>query len=108
MAVKVFPRFNIFVYIYLLVHTECYVNVNGADYKGRVSETSLTTVLPCKNWLSLGPVDGLDDPLIGNHQFCRNPGGLEDSPYCYFEDNNWDYCTIPTEAQTTCHNGNIT
>ncbi|XP_072027739.1 uncharacterized protein [Amphiura filiformis] len=55
---------------------------------------------------------------FGNHNFCRNPGGIRNGPWCFIEEtgqplgnpaagesNHWDYCTVPVANPTTCHQG---
>lgn len=73
----------------------------------------------CKNWagVTAGSTIGTErnDPLVGNHHFCRNPGGVKDNPWCYVVETNaegsglpmnWEYCSI-TARKTTCHSGKM-
>ena len=70
------------------VLTDCYVNSNGADYKGRVATT--TSDDNCVSWASeLSSEYGYTQdrfPLLGDHKNCRNPGGYKSAPWCFIVD----------------------
>merc|ERR1719401_2249105 len=36
-------------------------------------------------------------PGIGNHNYCRNPNGAKDKPWCFTVDSQkpWEYCEVP-------------
>ena len=107
------------------MYTECYVNTQGEDYKGRVAQTTDGTA--CVAWNSPLPIAyGITSdkyPLLDGHNFCRNPDGRGPSPWCFIESAgppitsdtesypgqgvHWDYCTISTAKQTTCHTGKV-
>merc|ERR1719426_623112 len=73
----------------------------GKGYKGLVTTTSSGRT--CQNWLvdkphtvGIGPstANGL-----GNHNYCRNPDGSEEKPWCYTQDPSPDHeketCEVP-------------
>ena len=57
----------------------CYQN-HGRDYRGLVSKS--ITGKPCLSWNSVYNTIGHSE-LIGGHNFCRNPDGLESQPWCF-------------------------
>ncbi|KAJ1126109.1 hypothetical protein NDU88_004518 [Pleurodeles waltl] len=87
--------------------SECF-KVNGADYRGRQSHTSLTEGgRPCLYWnqTSQHTYNTAKYPNgelgLGNHNYCRNPDG-DVQPWCYVSETEegvyWKYCDIPS-----CH-----
>ena len=95
----------------LPVYSECYVREDGSDYKGKVYKTQDDT--PCALWSSVAqlvpPEFALNlaqNPFLGQHSFCRNPGSLRElGPWCFKEgaasEDDWDYCDVP-EQEDTC------
>uniref|UniRef100_A0A7S2MNW0 Kringle domain-containing protein n=1 Tax=Alexandrium andersonii TaxID=327968 RepID=A0A7S2MNW0_9DINO len=76
-----------------LLPFDCYVN-KGADYEGLLHMT--TSGRTCKNWLKEGTYPATTKG-IGNHNYCRNPTGSKDKPWCYTLDPAiaWEYCDVP-------------
>ena len=97
-------------------HTECYQRADGTDYRGTVSHTrarkgvSLEATL-CQRWSEQAPREHPFTyekyPLagLGGHNFCRNPGGKRDRPFCYTigGDRKWDYCDLPEPSADPCY-----
>merc|ERR1711976_575118 len=88
----------------------------GANYQGTIDTTE--TNRKCINWKKaskitknvdeyrkiMAALKDLDGSSYTNHNHCRNPTGLDQSPWCYTEEytttegksRNWDYCAIQT------------
>ncbi|XP_041915077.1 muscle, skeletal receptor tyrosine-protein kinase isoform X1 [Alosa sapidissima] len=81
------------------VTTTCY-NDRGHFYQGNVNVTS--SGIPCQKWSLQDPhnhrlsVDVIPE-LWNAENFCRNPGGESDMPWCYTTSARirWEYCDIP-------------
>ena len=59
----------------------CY-NEDGRDYRGIASHT--TSKQECLPWNRQVAVKSSDhSELIGGHNYCRNPGGVEIQPWCF-------------------------
>ncbi|XP_067339878.1 muscle, skeletal receptor tyrosine-protein kinase [Channa argus] len=88
------------------VTTTCY-NDRGRFYQGSVNVTR--SGLPCQPWSEQVPhqhrlsVDVIPE-LKNSENYCRNPGGISDKPWCYTSNPNirWEYCSMPRcgEAET--------
>merc|ERR1719243_570980 len=70
----------------------------GESYKGLA--TSTTSGRTCQNWLKDMPhtigIEPSSGNGLGNHNYCRNPDGSEDKPWCYTQD------PSPDHAKETC------
>jgi len=73
---------------------DCY-SKKGEDYIGLRSASM--SGRKCDNWIDQGKY-GATVKGIGNHNYCRNPEGSKDKPWCFTVDpsKEWDYCEIPT------------
>lgn len=82
---------------------DCYVDV-GADYVGLMDFTR--TGRKCKGWLEEGTGMGKDytpatKGIGSNHNYCRNPEGKSEQPWCYTVDPavEWEFCEVPKCAE---------
>ena len=66
---------------------------NGVDYNGTASKT--WSGQECLRWDTPG-IEQLD-PAQANwsHNYCRNPGGVDNSPICFISLEEPDSCHIP-------------
>lgn len=71
--------YDFFVY---LGNQLCY-NENGQNYRGTVHRT--ISGRKCLPW-SIGYNTIHYDELIGGHNYCRNPDGVEAQPWCLIDD----------------------
>eukprot|EP00927_Polykrikos_kofoidii_P080424 TRINITY_DN7728_c0_g1_i1.p1 TRINITY_DN7728_c0_g1~~TRINITY_DN7728_c0_g1_i1.p1 ORF type:complete len:187 (-),score=14.45 TRINITY_DN7728_c0_g1_i1:405-908(-) len=75
--------------------TDCYDD-QGSGYRGQVSSTMSGRT--CKMWTDTELTIERDNGL-GHHNFCRNPDGSRDQPWCYTVDPNTKYdsevCNVP-------------
>ena len=61
----------------------CYKD-NGKNYRGTVSKT--VTGVECVAWNEQIFYKTVDYPeLIGGHNYCRNPGGMDSQPWCFIK-----------------------
>jgi len=68
----------------------------GETYRGLVTSTSSGRT--CQKWLDDKPHKTGQEPTapgLGNHNFCRNPDGSEEKPWCFTQD--------PTIERETCN-----
>ena len=69
------------------------INESGSDYEGIASRgESGRTCLP---WNTEGIHSIFANQNSWTHNHCRNPGGDEESPICFIDHEEYDYCTIP-------------
>ncbi|KAL0963270.1 hypothetical protein UPYG_G00351990 [Umbra pygmaea] len=81
------------------VTTTCYNN-KGRFYQGHFNNTS--SGIACQRWSQQDPhrhrfsVDVIPE-LRNAENFCRNPGGESEKPWCYTTkpDIRWEYCNVP-------------
>jgi hypothetical protein len=80
--------------------TGCYDEEDkGETYRGLV--TSTTSGRTCQKWLDDKPHDvgmkASSDNGLGNHNFCRNPDGSEEKPWCFTQDPGVEreVCNVP-------------
>ncbi|XP_049459626.1 muscle, skeletal receptor tyrosine-protein kinase [Epinephelus fuscoguttatus] len=81
------------------ITTTCY-NDRGRFYQGSVNVTR--SGIPCQSWNQQVPhqhrlsVDVIPE-LKNSDNYCRNPGGISDKPWCYTSNPNirWEYCAVP-------------
>ena len=66
----------------------------GEDYMGTMSTTARN--LTCQMWSSTEP-HSHQKTDVGEHNYCRNPGGKREGVYCLTMDPNtrWQYCPVP-------------
>ncbi|XP_006626687.2 muscle, skeletal receptor tyrosine-protein kinase [Lepisosteus oculatus] len=81
------------------VTTKCY-NDRGRFYQGFINITS--SGIPCQKWSEQVPHSHRLSPEIipelkNSENYCRNPGGDSEKPWCYTTDRNfrWDNCNVP-------------
>ncbi|XP_066460479.1 muscle, skeletal receptor tyrosine-protein kinase [Eleutherodactylus coqui] len=77
----------------------CYKG-SGRHYQGTVNMTA--SGIPCQKWSQQVPQLHIKMPpafqqLSNADNYCRNPGGEHERPWCYTTDPNvrWEYCNIP-------------
>ncbi|KYO35162.1 muscle, skeletal receptor tyrosine-protein kinase [Alligator mississippiensis] len=78
---------------------KCYKG-NGRFYQGPVNVTA--SGVPCQRWSEQAPHLHRRTPqvfpeLFNAENYCRNPGGENERPWCYTKDPsvNWEYCSVP-------------
>ena len=66
----------------------------GDDYQGIMNTTS--SGLTCQMWSATEP-HSHGNTAVGDHNYCRNPGGRKEGVYCFTMDPNtrWQYCPVP-------------
>ena len=69
-----------------------YLEGTGANYAGTISVTE--NGRPCKKW---NDVDYQRLNSYGDHNYCRNPNGLSERPWCFVSEESfeWEYCDVP-------------
>uniref|UniRef100_A0A8C6UTE0 receptor protein-tyrosine kinase n=1 Tax=Neogobius melanostomus TaxID=47308 RepID=A0A8C6UTE0_9GOBI len=85
--------------IFPCVPAFCY-NDKGRFYQGDVNTTR--SGIPCQPWSKQDPhqhrlsVDVIPE-LTHSENFCRNPGGISEKPWCFTTNPNirWEYCAVP-------------
>ncbi|XP_041666180.1 muscle, skeletal receptor tyrosine-protein kinase isoform X2 [Cheilinus undulatus] len=87
------------------ITTTCFTD-RGRFYQGRINVTKSGT--PCQSWSYQVPhqhrlsVDVIPE-LKNSDNYCRNPGGISDKPWCYTSNPNirWEYCAVPRCGETS-------
>ncbi|XP_019410930.1 PREDICTED: muscle, skeletal receptor tyrosine-protein kinase [Crocodylus porosus] len=81
------------------ITTKCYKG-NGRFYQGPINVTA--SGVPCQRWSEQAPHLHRRTPqvfpeLSNAENYCRNPGGENERPWCYTKDPsvNWEYCSVP-------------
>ncbi|XP_048747647.2 uncharacterized protein LOC125659895 [Ostrea edulis] len=77
-------------------YEECRRSKIGYEYAGRVSRTKSGKA--CQRWDSQSPHQHTYKGLMAHENYCRNPKGKEQEPFCFTEDNStrWEYCDVPS------------
>ena len=66
---------------------------HGVDYQGNASRSKNGD--ECLPWNSPDLTPMFTDQSNWNNNYCRNPDGLEEMPYCYIDEHNIEPCIIP-------------
>ena len=95
---------SVFLHVYFDIQIgtrdpECYVMESAEDYRGHLSVAADGST--CLNWAKttsylfyINPMD-YPDAGLGDHNYCRNPGGIFSSTRCYVvEDDEYLKCNI--------------
>ena len=72
-------------------------------YVGTQNETE--SGKPCLNWMTLNSTTANKYKMmtgIGDHNYCRNPGEVENREFCYYSATKWERC-----ASRTCGKGKL-
>ena len=93
-------------------HSECFAQLSGEDYRGAINVTA--SGRPCQRWSSQFPQQHFFTharyPLagLGAHSACRNPGGVNEGPWCYTNEPKirWEVCAVGTPSASGCSGGN--
>ena len=74
---------------------ECLESEKGAEYFGTVQKTHNGKT--CQKWSEQTPHSHSFTYLGDQENFCRNPFGGDDRPWCYTTDpgDRWEYCDMP-------------
>ena len=70
----------------------CY-NDRGQSYRGTASQTQ--SGAKCLYWSQQIFLRTSEYPELTGHNYCRNPGGREEQPWCYVHDFRKEFCDIP-------------
>ncbi|XP_072444215.1 muscle, skeletal receptor tyrosine-protein kinase isoform X3 [Chiloscyllium punctatum] len=88
-----------------LITKVCYSD-NGRFYQGMVNVTA--SGIPCQKWSEQAPhfhrrMPELFPELTNSDNYCRNPGGESERPWCYTMDQTvrWEFCNVPLCTNAT-------
>ncbi|KAK3521965.1 hypothetical protein QTP70_020451 [Hemibagrus guttatus] len=92
--------------VFALSQTATCYNDRGRFYQGNHNVTA--SGIPCQRWDQQDPhphrlsVDVIPE-LKNAENFCRNPGGESDQPWCYSTNPSirWEYCLVPKCEEVT-------
>ncbi|XP_078070175.1 muscle, skeletal receptor tyrosine-protein kinase [Mustelus asterias] len=92
-----------------LITKMCYSD-NGRFYQGSVNIT--VSGIPCQKWSQQAPhfhrrMPDLFPELTNSDNYCRNPGGESERPWCYTtnRDIRWEFCNVPLCTNATSVTG---
>ncbi|XP_067886737.1 muscle, skeletal receptor tyrosine-protein kinase [Heterodontus francisci] len=92
-----------------LITKMCYSD-NGRFYQGSVNVTA--SGIPCQKWNDQAPhfhrrMPELFPELTNSDNYCRNPGGESERPWCYTIDRaiRWEFCNVPLCTNATSITG---
>ncbi|XP_034328389.2 uncharacterized protein [Magallana gigas] len=76
-------------------YEECTRSKLGYEYNGRVNKTSSGKT--CQRWDTQTPHKHIYGRMAAHENYCRNPLGLKQRPFCFTTDKStpWEYCSIP-------------
>ena len=75
----------------------CLKDSVGAEYQGNATRTGNGE--ECLSWKTPGLIEIFPNQAQWDHNFCRNQDGVEESPICFVDNENYDYCDIPRCGQ---------
>jgi len=102
MSVRYLPSF--------VNYIECYyVEDKGINYNGTINVTKSGKA--CQKWDSttphFHPLTSAYRPYLDGHNYCRNPEGRGERPWCYTTDpsTRWEYCNVEQCSTQTSSGG---
>ena len=94
-AIIVYKINEFFIFTFLVPKDKiCRRTVKGEEYIGNISTTKSGRT--CQEWKSQTPHKHSYCSHLEKN-FCRNPDGEDNGPWCYTTDRNkrWEYCDVP-------------
>ncbi len=76
-----------------LMDVGCLEDPLGETYQGKAEVTGSGE--RCIKWTSPGLQQIFAGQQNWDHNYCRNPNGSDDAPFCFIDQDNLDYCQIP-------------
>lgn len=82
-------------FFFVTEYEECTRSKLGYEYNGRVNKTSSGKT--CQRWDTQTPHKHIYERMAAHENYCRNPLGLKQRPFCFTTDKStpWEYCSIP-------------